>query len=243
MRRSPIRPSPNIWHWPKVYELENRAQDPDGAVFETMRELFDWIGRDVVDIGCGSGFHLPDFARTARSVAGVEPHPPLVAAAGQRVRDLANVRVLEGSAQHLPLPDASIDLVHARTAYFFGPGCEPGIAETLRVLRPGGVLMVVDLDATAEPYGRWMCADLPHYDPARVEQFFDRAGFALRRVDTRWVFGDRDALRAVLGIEFGPAVAERAFAETPGVELGVRYRVHTLVKPSGVAPVAAWRPS
>ncbi|MCX5046219.1 class I SAM-dependent methyltransferase [Aldersonia sp. NBC_00410] len=223
--------------------MENRAQDRDGAVLATIRELCDWAGRDVVDVGCGSGFHLPQFAQTARSVTGVEPHPPLTRAAAHRVRDLPTVQVLRGAGERLPLPDAAADLVHARTAYFFGPGCEPGIAEAMRVLRPGGALVVVDLDATEAPYGRWMCADLPHYDARRAERFFADAGFGLRRVDTKWVFPDRAALRAVLGIEFGPVVAERAFAETAGVVLDVRYRVHTLVKPFGLTPAAAWRPS
>ncbi|QCQ90645.1 class I SAM-dependent methyltransferase [Rhodococcus sp. SGAir0479] len=231
--RGPI-PSPNIWHWPDIYEVENRAQDVDGVIFDALAEVADWGGRDVVDVGCGAGFHLPRFAARARSVVGVEPHPPLVAAARSRVAGLASVSVLRGSAEALPLPDAAVDVVHARTAYFFGPGCGPGILEAMRVLRPGGVLAVVDLDATVAPYGTWMRADLPHYDPAVVESFFDAQGFALRRVRTRWEFSDRAALRSVLGIEFSERTAERAFRETPGLGLEVGYRIHVRSAPSGL---------
>src|SRR6185436_16169230 len=114
----------------------------------------------------------------------------------------ARIRVLEGGAAALPLPDASVDLVHARTAYFFGPGCEPGLAEAERVLRPGGALAVVDLDATVPPYGGWMRADIPRYDPLAAERFFARQGFTMQRIRTTWRFPDRRTLEAVLRIEF-----------------------------------------
>ncbi|NLU63239.1 class I SAM-dependent methyltransferase [Rhodococcus sp. HNM0563] len=226
--------SPNIWHWPSVYEEENRAQDSHGAVYAALEEDADWAGRDVVDVGCGSGFHLTMFAKKARSVAGVEPHPPLVESARRRVCHLDAVRVLPGSAAQLPLPDCSVDLVHARTAYFFGPGCGAGITEAMRVLRPGGALAIIDLDATAHPYGEWMRADLRHYRPHAVEAFFDAQGFSLRRIDTEWNFPDRDTLERVLGIEFGPKVAARAIRETPGTTLAVRYRLHIRRKPRGI---------
>ena len=184
------RPSPNIWNWPQIYEAENRAHDVDDAIWTALSPLADWSG-DVVDVGCGTGFHLPRFAEDARSVLGVEPHPPLVETARRRTAHLPTVRVERGDAERLPLPDACADVVHARTAYFFGPGCEPGIREAMRVLRPGGVLVVVDLDASAHDYGRWMRADEPRYDPAATEAFFLRHGFDVRRVDTRWVFEDR----------------------------------------------------
>jgi SAM-dependent methyltransferase len=226
----PAIPSPNIWNWPDVYERENRAQDAEGAVWAALREAAPWAGRDVLDVGCGDGFHLPVFAVDAGSVVGVEPHGPLAERARARVGGQA--RVFRAGAAALPLPDASVDLVHARTAYFFGPGCEPGLAEAQRVLRPGGALAIVDLDATAAPYGRWMRADLPRYDPARVEDFFERAGFSMRRVPTVWRFPDRATLEAVLRIEFSRGVAERAIAETSGTEIPVRYRLHVRRKES-----------
>jgi SAM-dependent methyltransferase len=220
----PVIPSPNIWNWPEVYEAENRAQDAEGAIWSALRESVPWAGADVLDVGCGDGFHLPVFAAEASSVVGVEPHPPLVARAKARMGDRA--RVLQAGATALPLPDASVDVVHARTAYFFGPGCEPGLAEAQRVLRPGGAIAIVDLDATVPPYGDWMRADLPRYNPARVERFFERAGFSLRRVETVWRFPDRATLEAVLRIEFSAPVAERAISETRGLALPVGYRLH-----------------
>lgn len=227
-------PSPNIWNWPGIYERENRAQDATGAIWAALREVADWAGADVVDIGCGDGFHLPIFARDARSVVGVEPHPPLLHRARRRVADLPRVSVARGGAERVPLPDASVDLAHARTAYFFGPGCEPGLAEADRLLRPGGLLAIVDLDASRPPYGNWMRADLPGYDPPAVERFFEGRGFRLRRVDTLWRFDDRATLEAVLRIEFSAPVAAQAIAATQGLTVPVSYRVHTRRKPDGL---------
>jgi SAM-dependent methyltransferase len=227
-------PSPNIWNWPEVYEAENRAQDTGGAIWAALREAVPWTGRDVLDVGCGDGFHLPLFVG-ARSITGVEPHPPLVARARDRLAGLPDMRVLLAGAAVVPLPDASVDLVHARTAYFFGRGCEPGLVEADRVLRPGGAIAIVDLDATVAPYGDWMRANLPRYDPAAVEAFFAARGFSLRRIPTVWRFPDRTTRDAVLRIEFGRVVAERAIAATIGLEIPVGYRLHVrrtgLVRP------------
>ncbi|MBN9101900.1 MAG: class I SAM-dependent methyltransferase [Pseudonocardia sp.] len=220
MRPAPPIPSPNIWHWPEVYEQENRAQDVHGAIWAALREAAPWHGLDVVDVGCGDGFHLPMFAGAA-SVTGVEPYAPLV----ERGRALGRP-VRAGSATALPLPDASVDLVHARTAYFFGKGCEPGLAEAERVLRAGGAVAIVDLDATQGPYGRWMRADIPHYSPVAAERFFTGLGFSLLRIPTTWRFPDLATCEAVLRIEFSRSTADRALAETPGVEIPVAYRLH-----------------
>lgn len=227
--------SPNIWNWPEIYERENQAVDPDGTLWAMLAVHAGWTGADVLDIGCGDGFHLPRFAERARTVVGVEPHRPLVVRARRRVRELSNVQVLAGRAQRLPLPDGSVDLAHARLAYFFGPGCERGLAEARRVLRPGGMLAVIDLDGTHAPYGHWLCAAAPRYRPAEVEAFFAAQGFDCRRVDTVWRFRERADLEAALRIEFTPEVAARAIAQTPGLTIPVRYRLHLRrVPPTGL---------
>lgn len=119
-------PSPNLWRHPVEYEIENSAFDPDGTVDAALRALAPWAGARMLDVGCGTGFHLARLAAEAASVVGVEPHPRLAAAARRRTRSLPNVRVLDATAQCLPLADDTVDVAIARWAYFFGPGCEPG---------------------------------------------------------------------------------------------------------------------
>ena len=70
--------SPNIWDSPDVYELENLASDRAGVIDTTIDALHPLRGADVVDIGCGTGFHLPRLAARGARVVGVEPHLPLV---------------------------------------------------------------------------------------------------------------------------------------------------------------------
>jgi methylase of polypeptide subunit release factors len=86
MSFSDFRPAPNQGGRPDLYELENRAMDPDGLVLEEMRQLAPWAGRTLVDLGCGSGYWLPGYAAEAREVIGVEPDPALLAAARARDR-------------------------------------------------------------------------------------------------------------------------------------------------------------
>lgn len=219
-------PSPNIWNSPDTYEVENHGVDPEGAIWAAMRQVRDWQDADVLDIGCGSGFHLPFLARTARSVVGVEPHPPLVEMAqGRILREgvETSVEVRAGSAERLPVEDDSFDVAHARWAYFFGTGCEPGLAELGRVMRPGGVAFVIDNDASRSTFGSWFRRALPAYDPVGVERFWRRVGFTSVPVDIRWAFDSRADFEDVVRIEFTPAQADRILAEHEGA--GVDYAV------------------
>ncbi|MBZ5739259.1 class I SAM-dependent methyltransferase [Nocardioides mangrovi] len=178
-----------------------------------------WDGRAVLDVGCGTGFHLSWFAATAASVVGVEPHGDLVALARRRTRRLPNVTVHQGTAQSLPLPDASVDVVHARWAYFFGPGCEPGLAELDRVVRRGGTAYVIDNDPTRSTFGSWFRRGYPEVDPPTVERFWSTRGWTRIPVDMRWVFPSRADLEAVVRIELTAETAEAVLAEHTGTEV------------------------
>jgi ubiquinone/menaquinone biosynthesis C-methylase UbiE len=208
--------SPNIWEHPATYELENRAVDRDGLLESAMAAVAGWTSRDVLDIGCGTGFHLPRFAATAAQVYAVEPHPALLRLAARRTRSLPNVTLLGGTAQELPLPDDSVDVAHARWAYFFGPGCEPGLRELARVVRRGGTAFVIDNDATRSTFGRWFRRGYPTVDPVAVERFWAGRGWTRVPLDLEWRFGDRADLEAVVRIEFAPDIASAILAEHSG---------------------------
>ena len=231
-----VRPSPNIWQHPATYELENRAADPDGVIEAAMRAQTDWAGRTFLDLGCGTGFHLPRWAQAATRVVGVEPHPGLVGLARRRVRGLAHVRVHQGTAQATGLPEASVDVAHARWAYFFGPGCDPGLRELGRVIRRGGTAFVIDNDPTRSTFGRWFRRGYPRVDPQAVADFWARRGWTRTPLDIRWSFADRAGFEAVVRIEFPRAVAEEILSEHPGTE--VDYAVNLWSRTWGLWPPA-----
>lgn len=209
--------APNQGARPDLYEVENEALDPDGLVLAAMRELAPWAGRTLVDLGCGSGYWLPGYAAEAAAVIGVEPDPALVPLAAARD---PRVRVLPGSAEHIPLGDASADVVHARFAYFWAPHCAAGLAEVRRVLKPGGALVVVDNDHRAGEFAGLLRATAEagqgYGDNADVtDAWWAERGATRTEVMSRWQFRTRADFEAVLLLEF-PEVAGRWLAEHPG---------------------------
>ena len=181
-----------------------------------MWSLAPWVDRTVLDLGCGTGFHLPYFADEAATVVGVEPCQRGVGLARRRTQRLPHVSVLEGLAESLPLPPASVDVVHARWSYFFGPGCEPGLAELDRVLRRGGTAFVIDNDATRSTFGHWFARGYPMVDPAAVERFWSDRGWSRHPLDLAWEFDTRADLEAVVRIELPTGLAEEVLASYDG---------------------------
>ena len=210
--------SPNIWDTPDVYELENLASDRAGVIDTTIDALHRLAGADVLDLGCGSGFHLPLLAARGARVVGVEPHLPLVERAHTRLAaGGSTASVVAGDAEAIPLRDNSIDIAHARWAYFFGAGCEPGLAELARVMRRGGVACLVDNDATRSTFGGWFRRAYPAYDPVAVQRFWDRQGFTTERLTIHWTFERRADLEAVTRIELPPGAAAEVLAGHDGL--------------------------
>jgi SAM-dependent methyltransferase len=210
--------APNIGGSPDIYEIENRALDPAGHVLTAMRQLASWDGRVLVDLGCGTGFWLPGYARDAGRVIGIEPDPALRAKAAARVRGLTGVQVLPGSAEHLPLADRSVHVVHARFAYFLAPGADAGLTEVLRVLRPGGSLVVVDNDRHWGQFADLLAAasSAPPATTSRaIDGWWRERGATRHAVRSEWCFETRADLESVLRIEFPDAVTDAWLARNP----------------------------
>jgi SAM-dependent methyltransferase len=222
--------APNIGGHGPVYELENRALDQAGHVLAAMRGLAPWAARTIVDLGCGSGYWLPVYAAAARRAVGVEPDQVLLAAAARRIAGLPAAEVLSGSAEHIPLPDDCADVVHARFAYFFPSGTDAevpgsarrdntaGLAEVLRVLRPGGRLVVVDNDYRWGEFSRLLAASAataPLRTAARTDTWWAARGATRHEVRSELRFAARDDLAAVLRIEFPADVADAWLSRHP----------------------------
>lgn len=222
-----VHPSPNIQTDPDVYETENRAADPDGLVERAMARIASWDGRTVLDLGAGTGFHIVRFHDLAGQVIAIEPHGPSRLRAMRRVVDLGLERasVLMGSAAAIPLRDASVDVVHARFAYFFGPGCEPGLRELDRVIQPGGTAFIIDNDLRGGDFAGWLRRQ-PEWDaidPDAIEAFWSAQGFGIERIPTKWRFQSREDLEAVVRLEFPVSVADGILRDHTGVCVSCHY--------------------
>jgi SAM-dependent methyltransferase len=230
-----FKPAPNQGGNIDLYELENQALDPGGYLLAAMRARAPWAGRTLLDLGCGSGYWLSGYADEAAAVIGVEPDPRLLPLAADRD---SRVTVLRGSAEHIPLPPASVDVVHARFAYFFPPGCDDGLAEVMRVLRPGGTLVVIGNDLQAGDFAELLRAAGQALEPAggrEADAWWAARGADRTAVRSSWRFTSRADFEAVLRMEFPLEVADRWLAAHPGaVGLGYSYSLHAIDKPDGL---------
>ena len=111
----------------------------------------------VLEIGIGSGPNLPLYGREVMDLQGVDPSHYLLARARRTAAWLPfPVRLLEQSAEHLPLADASVDTVVITWALCSIPDPLATLREAHRVLVPGGRVQFVEHGLSPAPrLGRW----------------------------------------------------------------------------------------
>jgi ubiquinone/menaquinone biosynthesis C-methylase UbiE len=226
-----VHHSPNIAENPAIYELENLAADRECLLESAMQAIKSWEGLVLADVGAGTGFHAVRFAEMAKEVIAIEPIDHLRSAIVERAseRGAGNVSVVAGSAESTGLPDHSVDIVHARFAYFFGPGCEAGVREVERVIRPGGAFFVIDNDWRRGQFAEWLRSApiAQKFDPDAIDRFWSAQGFATQEVLSSWSFGSRADLEAVVRIEFPAEVAARILRTHRGNRVSYGYRLYS----------------
>jgi ubiquinone/menaquinone biosynthesis C-methylase UbiE len=101
----------------------------------------------VLDVGCGTGHLLRLLAGRcpqATELAGIDPAPSMIEAAGQAACD-RRLRFTVGAAERLPYPDDAFDLVVSTTSFDHWADQKAGLGECARVLALGGHLVLADL--------------------------------------------------------------------------------------------------
>ena len=100
---------------------------------------------EALDSGCGTGFLSFELAARGHRVTGVDFAPSMLAEARRKAAEQnLPVRFEEADAERLPFPAASFDLALSRHLLWTLPHPEAAIDEWIRVLRPGGRLVVID---------------------------------------------------------------------------------------------------
>ena len=103
----------------------------DQLQIEVARPLCE--GRDVLEVGCGTGLILKEIAPVARKAVGIDISPGMLAQARERGLD-----VHEATATELPFDDESFDAVYSFKVLAHVEEIERAMCEVSRVLRPGG---------------------------------------------------------------------------------------------------------
>lgn len=139
----------------------------------------------VADVGGGTGFMAAGLAGLVRRVVVVDGSPAMLATARQNLAGFANVEFRQADGLALPLPDESIDVVFANMYLHHCPDPLAAIGEMVRILRPGGRLVITDLDA--HPY-EWLKDEMADtwqgFDRAQVRAWYRQAGLVNVIVDS-----------------------------------------------------------
>ncbi|MBN3758132.1 class I SAM-dependent methyltransferase [Paraburkholderia sp. Tr-20389] len=153
-------------------------------------ELADWLENDLalgaakvaVDLGAGTGKFTPRLVETGAQVIAIEP----VAQMREKLKAaLPQVDVREGTAQQLPLGDASVDAVLCAQSFHWFASRE-ALAEIRRVLKPGGHLgLVWNVRDARVPWVAQLDAivnaregDAPRYHTGEWRHAFPAEGFS-----------------------------------------------------------------
>jgi phosphatidylethanolamine/phosphatidyl-N-methylethanolamine N-methyltransferase len=120
-----------------------------GALFARARraavDAAERVGGCVLEVGVGTGISLPDYARSTRLV-GADLSEPMLRKARARVRELGLTNV-EGlavmDAERMGFPDNAFDVIVAQLVVTTVPNPEGTLDEFMRVLKPGGEIVLV----------------------------------------------------------------------------------------------------
>jgi ArsR family transcriptional regulator len=140
---------------------------------------------DVADIGCGDGYLTLEAARWARSVTGIDRSDDVLERARGLAarRHVANVEWKKGDLTRLPLRDGSVDLALLAQSLHFARDPERAVAEAVRVLRPGGRVLILDLKTHRETWVRSRYGDQRlGFSPSELDRLLTGAGLTGVRV-------------------------------------------------------------
>ncbi len=183
----------------------------------------------VLDVGAGTGAFAFAVAPRVREVVAVELDEEVAARAAADAP--ANVEVVVGDGEHLPLEDFSFDVAATLRTLHHTPRPELLVAELVRVTKPGGTILVVDQLAPSDPLASFELTRFEHArDPSTTRLLAD--------VDLRGLFDSNNLVLRRQEIVREPRDIE-AYLDLAGCEGAERERARSLA-PSGYEAVVGW---
>lgn len=164
----------------------------------------------VLDVACGGGNVVCAFAAVVKHATGIDMTPAMLARADRMAREknLANVTWRQGDVVTLPYADATFSIVVTRFSFHHFPDPLRVLKEMKRVCKPGGRILVADMNASPDPargaaFNRMELLRDPSHVRALTETelqaLFPAAGLPAPRIDR---YELRDELENLLARSF-----------------------------------------
>lgn len=138
----------------------------------------------VADVGAGTGFLAAGLAPVVKRVIVVDGSQSMLEVARVNLRGFENVEFYHSDGLSLPMPDESLDAVFANMYLHHCPEPLAAIREMVRVLRPGGRLVITDMDA--HPY-EWLKTEMADvwqgFEHDQIRNWYQDAGLVNVIVD------------------------------------------------------------
>lgn len=138
----------------------------------------------VADIGAGTGFVAAGLAPLVRQVYVFDSSPAMLRVARQNLGSFSNISYQCADGLSLPIPEALLDAVFANMYLHHCPNPLAAIQEMVRTLKPGGRLVITDMDTHTHEWLRREMADLwLGFDRSQVSTWFEQVGLVNVIVD------------------------------------------------------------
>ena len=138
----------------------------------------------VADVGSGTGFVAAALVGRVAELHCVDASGEMLAVARARLGDRPGVRFHQAPGDRLPFADGALDGVVANMYLHHAPDPAAALGQMARVLRPGGKLVLTDLDTHTEEWMRAEMADVwLGFDRQQVREWLLEAGLADVDVD------------------------------------------------------------
>ena len=150
---------------------------------------------EVLDVATGTGEFARALSPNVRSVVGLDATDAMMARGEKFIQqaEIENVSFKKGVAQDIPFEDGVFDVVSSRYAFHHFADPKPVIAEMVRVCKPGGHIIIVDIiipdqtTAAENNYYEWLC-DQSHtrvLNPGEFETYLRLFGVNVISARTR----------------------------------------------------------
>jgi ubiquinone/menaquinone biosynthesis C-methylase UbiE len=153
----------------------------------------------VLEIGVGSGLNLPFYTEHVTEILGLDPHPRLLRMAADRTGPVP-AKLIEGTAEAIPVDDASVDTVVTTWTLCSVPDVATALAEMRRILKPHGKLLFAEHGLAPEDAVRkWQNRLTPIWKRIAggchlnrpIGCLVEEAGFQIAQIETGYMRGPR----------------------------------------------------